>query len=173
MWLTKLTLCVVFLKFQVSKCQVDELEDTPQDLVTVLNSSDVFTTFLDMVLGSNLLDDVALEEEEATIFVPTEEAIEETTAGLSLSPSQILSILKYHIILGQALTELQLVDGSTLVSALDGQTVNVEKEDTDDDGIDEITIVGSTNEVELDEEQDQVLYETGVIHIITGVLLPP
>jgi len=106
------------------------------------------------------LDD---EDNEYTIFVPTQEAVEEVMALMNLNQwdligfSDLPTALNYHIVPGTYMAE-DLADGMSLLT-LQGQSLNV--------SIDGGVMIEDANVI-----QTNITAENGVIHIIDKTLAP-
>lgn len=124
-------------------------------------------TVLTSLLASEEYADITqaiIDEENITIFAPTDAAFAEVDNGAGLSPEQISTILTYHaagarvfsynLVQGQ---DVIMLNGQTIkVVSIDGEAIAIEDKTDDNANVLEVNIHGSN----------------GVIHVVDKVLLP-
>nr|MBS0036583.1 fasciclin domain-containing protein [Saprospiraceae bacterium] len=139
----------------------------PAPVVTVadiISGSVDHTTLTDALIAADLLDTLADEEAEYTVFAPTDDAFDAidsvVLADLFADPEgQLTEILLYHVA-GMELFSSDLTDSMT-IETLNGHTVLVT---IDSNGI----FINDAQVTLADLEADN-----GVVHVIDVVLMPP
>ena len=139
-----------------------EEEPPKQTIFQIAKDSDDFNTLVAALEATGLDAVLDGEDEEYTVFAPTDAAFEALLEQLEISAGDLLenpdleNILTYHVTSGRqlaetvvTLTEIEMVNGETV--SVDGTTLN--------DGQAEVV----TTDIEA---------SNGVIHVIDGVLLP-
>lgn len=102
------------------------------------------------------------EDEEFTVFAPTNEAFEKYAEIIpTLTPEQITQVLAYHVVVGPRVRSTDLEDGAVVPTFLEGQNVEVE---IDEDGN---VFINMAQVITADLEASN-----GVVHIIDDLLLP-
>ncbi|MEY4362600.1 MAG: hypothetical protein RL391_1906 [Actinomycetota bacterium] len=121
-----------------------------------------FTVLAGLLVDAGLVDALRAEG-PFTVFAPNDAAFSELPAStldaVFADPALLTAVLTYHVVAGEAISADSLVDGQELTT-LQGQTLKVTKsgDKVQINGIDVIaTDVPATN---------------GVIHVISGVLVP-
>ncbi|TVQ67931.1 MAG: fasciclin domain-containing protein [Balneolaceae bacterium] len=103
------------------------------------------------------------QNEEFTVFAPTNEAFKEALAAFpDLTDEQITEILTYHVVVGPRVLSTMLEDGAE-VETFQGENITVS---ITDDGV-------FINESEVDLDNVDLEANNGVVHIINSVLVPP
>lgn len=151
--------------FLITACSDDDdiptSDDTDQELNIVETAEDAgnFTTLLSVAGDLGLAE--TLQNEELTVFAPTDQAFENLPDGLigSLTDEQLTEIILYHLLEGT-------VESSQIDAQQDAVTVQGERLllQSNTDGV---TINGSTSVISAD-----ISASNGVIHAVDEVLLP-
>lgn len=134
--------------------------DGEQNIVEVASSSDDFDVLAQAITDAGLAS--ALEAEGSfTVFAPTDEAFGKLPTGLleELTNEQLASILRFHVISGNAITSGQL-QATQDVGTLLGEEILVENSGS-------VIVNGYSTVVNANIEASN-----GVIHAIDEVLLP-
>jgi uncharacterized surface protein with fasciclin (FAS1) repeats len=126
-----------------------------------------FSILFSALEATDLLDTLADEDAEFTLFAPSDEAFEELLEELEIDEEELLSdtetlsaILLYHVVEGTILSD-DFEDDSE-IETLNGASIAVTVNDDDEIILDEFATVT--------EADIEVL--NGVIHVIDGVLIP-
>ena len=150
--------------FLITACGDDDnptSDDTDQELSIVETAEDAgnFTTLLTVATDLGLAE--TLQNEELTVFAPTDQAFENLPDGLlgSLTDEQLTEIILYHLLEGT-------VESSQIDTQQDAVTVQGERLllQSNADGV---TINGGTSVISAD-----ISASNGVIHAVDEVLLP-
>lgn len=127
-----------------------------------------FTILVQLLEETELLETLADEDVEFTIFAPTDDAFEElleefelTLEDLLDSPDILIEILLYHAVDGIIMIE-DMEDGDE-IETLQGNSIMVMINDADEVILDEFSVI-TNPDLEV---------SNGVIHVIDRVLLPP
>lgn len=127
-----------------------------------------FTILAQLLEGTELLEILADEDVELTLFAPTDSAFEElleefelTVEDLLDSPDILIEILLYHIVDEIMLIE-NLEDGDE-IETIQGNLITVMINDAEEVILDEFAVI-TNPDLEV---------SNGVIHVIDRVLLPP
>ncbi|REL37707.1 fasciclin domain-containing protein [Rhodohalobacter sp. SW132] len=119
------------------------------------------TTLVDLVVAQDLAGTLSDENEEFTVFAPTNDAFEEISDVVGgLNDEQVTNTLLYHVV-NAAVESGDLESTQTVVTLNDGEEILIEVSD----GI--VTINGESTVQVAD-----VVGTNGVIHIIDTVLIP-
>lgn len=101
------------------------------------------------------------DDEEFTVFAPTNEAFAEALAAFpDLTDEQITEILTYHVVVGPRVLSSSLEDGAE-VETFQGESITVSLTD-------EGAFINDSEVITVDLEANN-----GVVHIIDAVLVPP
>jgi len=145
---------------------IDVVLTPPQNIVEIASGNPDFSILVDAVVKAGLVDALSDDDDELTVFAPTNDAfvaLLEATEGVSslddLTVEQITNILLYHVLEGVTL-EADLSDG-LIAETLNGEDV---KFTIDESG----AKVNESNIVATD-----IMASNGVIHVIDAVLTPP
>jgi uncharacterized surface protein with fasciclin (FAS1) repeats len=145
-------------------CDAMTSTGSTKDIVDTALAAGSFTVLAEALTKADLISTMK-SEGPFTVFAPTDDAFAAALTALDLTKDELLNkpdlgdILKYHVVVGSALS-LELTNGMVL------PTVNGAKAT--------ITIDGAT--VKVDEATvttADVMCSNGVIHIIDSVMLPP
>lgn len=151
---------------------VQALRTSSGSIVDVVASDANYSTLVAAVQAAGLVDALADEEGQYTVFAPTNAAFEQALAELGLSAEELLSeakrdvltdILLYHVSEGAALREDVLgLDGGS-VSSLQGDDIdiNIVRRRY-------VQLNGDGYVVDADNQASN-----GVVHGVNRVLLPP
>jgi transforming growth factor-beta-induced protein len=136
-----------------------------EDIVAALQADGRFTTLLTAIQAAGLEDELA-SLPEFTLFAPTDEAFAALPASqleaLLADPTQLSSILLYHVT-DTALPASQVTASpSTSVTTLEGQPIEVTVSGST------VTLNGTAQVIATDIEAGQ-----GIVHVIDQVLTPP
>jgi len=149
----------------ITACSDDDDIPTADDSATELNIVETaedagnFTTLLTVAGDLGLAE--TLQNEELTVFAPTDQAFENLPDGLlgGLTDEQLTEIILYHLLEGT-------VESGQIDAQQDAETVQGERLllQTNADGV---TINGNTSVISAD-----ISASNGVIHAVNEVLLP-
>lgn len=151
-----------------SQSQQDDQNQQPGNIVVIASETPDLSTLVTAVKAANLVDTLQ-SEGPFTVFAPTNEAFEalpEGTLDSLLKPEnvdQLKSVLTYHVVQGNVLAS-DLKDGQEITTVQGGKLKVMVK----DSGVSLMDAKG--NEVMV--EKADVNADNGVVHIISGVLLP-
>ncbi|MDE0231043.1 MAG: fasciclin domain-containing protein [bacterium] len=147
--------------------ETEEASEPSGTIVDVAVASGAFPTLIAAVQAAGLVDTLN-SDGPFTVFAPTEEAFATALANLNMTAADLLantdlltSVLTYHVLLGEAPSEV--------VATLDGQSIaTVNGADVT------ITVDGDTVRVnDATVVTVDIQATNGIIHIIDTVLLPP
>lgn len=123
-----------------------------------------FSTLVGALVSAELVD--ALKGEGPfTVFAPTDDAFAALPAGTleALTPEQLKSILLYHVVPAKVMAaDAVALDGQSAGTLLEGSEIAISVKDGK-------VFLNDTVEVVITD----IVADNGVIHVISGVLLPP
>lgn len=156
-----LLLMAVFL---ITACSDDDnpTADNPDqelNIVATAENAGNFTTLLSVASDLGLAE--TLQNEELTVFAPTDDAFAALPDGLlnDLTDAQLTEIILYHVLEGTV--ESNAIDAQQDAETLQGERILLQ---SDADGV---TVNGSTSVINAD-----ISASNGVIHAVDEVLLP-
>ncbi len=136
-------------------------------------------TYVDTELEAGLVELFLNGKDQYTVFAPTDEAFENLYALLSVvldadideitdvSAEVVLDVLRYHVTEGRrASNSVVPKKGQRTVSSLLGETFGVRADGSIEDGL-----TGLRDDAAVD--VPDISASNGIIHIITGVIVPP
>lgn len=136
--------------------------DNPDEELNIVETAEDagnFTTLLTVATDLGLAE--TLQNEELTVFAPTDAAFEALPDGLleNLTDAQLTEIILYHVLEGS-------VESAQIEAQQDAETLQGERLflQSDDSGV---TVNGSTSVISAD-----ITASNGVIHAVDQVLLP-
>ena len=141
---------------------IDAVLTPPQNIVEIASSNPDFSTLVDAVIKADLVDALADEDEDYTVFAPTNAAFEALLGEASLDDvpvEDLTAILLYHVLEGTTLAS-DLSDG-LIATTLNGEDVKFTLGG-------EFPQINESNIVVTD-----IVASNGVIHVIDAVLTPP
>lgn len=147
---------------QIEGVMVPPVGDADPTFAEILQGDD-FSTLLAAVQAAGLVETLTNEENEYTVFAPTNAAFDaaiealETTADDLLARDDLDQIILYHVVPGTVLST-DLMNGDVTTAQGSNVTINI------DNGV----TVNGANVTTPD-----VAAVNGVVHVIDAVLLPP
>jgi len=149
---------------------MDDMDMEMGTIVDVAVGNEDFSILVAAVQAAGLVDALAAEDADITVFAPTNAAFEAALEALGLTAEELLadtelltSVLLYHVAPGTVPSEIVVtLDGVEAPTLLEGATITIS---VTDEGV---VLNDSVNVIDVD-----IMASNGIIHVIDAVLLPP
>lgn len=157
---------------QEVEAQRSALKSSSGSVVDVVASDPNYSTLVAAVKAAGLVDALADGEAKYTVFAPTNAAFERALSKLGLSAEQLLSdankelvkqILLYHVIKGEVRASAVRAAAGSEVPTLEGESIRV--------SVSPFGVIQLNDGVYV--RRTDIDTTNGVIHSLSGVLLPP
>lgn len=137
------------------------------------------SVFYRAAANAGLNDTLASSTVQATVFAPTDNALDDFLENFDLTRSQFINtpafsrlVLQYHVIPSSALRASQLSNDQRLTTALNSYrvSVNTDRDEEDDDDSD-IQIQAAHSDAGI--RTADIMAGQAIVHTIGSVLIPP
>lgn len=142
----------------------ESMEEESSNIVELAQATDSLSTLVSAVVAADLVDTLADESAEFTVFAPTNDAFAALPDGalddllLPENKADLAGVLTYHVVASKALSS-DLTDGQE-ITTVNGEKLTVSI-------VDGVVKINDATVVTADIEASN-----GVVHVIDGVLLP-